>query len=163
MEYGAWLRANAQKIEAVITQFGDDPLADELVRERVQSAILLALGQWSERGETRFWHCRVPVGTTVIAMLPVFTRTEHVATAVRMNPTLGDLLMFEVSGSEALGYLDPDEYLAINPWSEREFKLAATSNASNESPGDEFWPNIGFWARLKRAFMRGYSGGRGPR
>jgi len=56
----------------------------------------------------------------------VFTRVEHVMTAVQMNPAWQSLNVLVMEGSVVLGDLEEGEWLGINPWSEREFKLPPT-------------------------------------
>ena len=60
-------------------------------------------------------------------MLPVFTRRKHVATAVEMNPTWQSLQVVLMAGAVVLSDLEPDEWLGINLWSGREFKLPPES------------------------------------
>ena len=116
----------ALELEALITLKGDNPSADDLVRNRLGSVRLLALGRPDQWGLAHLLHCTVPVGPSVIPMLPVFTRLEHVIAAVQMNPTWQTLQIVEVEGAAILADLEAHEWLGINPWSGREFKLPAT-------------------------------------
>lgn len=120
----------AQELEALITRTGDEPSADGLVRSSLKDVHLLAFGQLDEWGLAHLLRCTVPVGTTAIRMLPVFTRLEYVATALRLNPAWREMQVIEVAGVVAFGDLDPHECLGINLWSSREFKLPATSGGS---------------------------------
>ena len=117
----------ADELEALITLKGDNPAADDLVRNRVKDCHLLALGAPAQggKGTAHLLHCTVPVGETTIAMLPVFTRLEHVVEAVRMNPAWQSLQVLQMEGSVIIGDLEPGEWLGINPWSGHEFKLPA--------------------------------------
>ena len=118
----------AAELEAFITKKGDDPALDDAVRRRVVEAQVLVLCEPAQGAPdtAHLLHCTVPVGDTTIAMLPVFTRVEHVATAVQMNPSWQSLQIWAMDGSVVLGDLEEGEWLGINPWSGREFKLPAT-------------------------------------
>jgi hypothetical protein len=116
----------AAELEAFITRNGDDPQHDDAVRCRVAACALLALGEPTAdaAGTAHLLHCAVPVGETTIAMLPVFTRIEHVAAAIAMNPAWRSLHVLGIDGAVLLQDLGPGEWLGINPWSGHEFKLA---------------------------------------
>jgi len=125
----------AAELEAFITMNGDDPAHDDAVRRLVVEAQALALGAPAQgvSGIAHLLHCTVPVGNTTIAMLPVFTRLEHVVTAVQMNPAWQSLQVLQMEGSVIYGDLGEGEWLGINPWSGREFKLPLTSTPHQEA------------------------------
>jgi transcriptional regulator with XRE-family HTH domain len=127
----------AQELEAYITLTGDDPSADEVVRACVNRAHLLALGKVDQEGLAHLLHCTVPVGTIVIPMLPVFTRMDLLMAAVQINPFWRELQAIEVEGSVLLGDLGSEEYLGINAWSGREFKLPASDEYLGPNPWSE--------------------------
>ena len=113
----------ASELEALIALKGDVPSADAMVRARVAGVTLLALGEPDQWGLAHLLHCTVPMGTQVIPMLPVFTRLDYLMVAVQMNPEWRALHIVEVEGHIILRELDAREWLGINPWSGREFKL----------------------------------------
>jgi hypothetical protein len=117
----------AQELEALIALMGDGPAADDMVRTRVMAIHLFALGLPDQLGLAHLLHITAPVGGVVIPMLPVFTRLEHVLSAVKVNPSWRELQVLEVEGALVLGDLDFDsmEWLGINLWSGHEFKLPA--------------------------------------
>jgi hypothetical protein len=115
----------AAELETFITCNGDDPQHDDAVRRRVDACALLALGEPTAdpAGSAHLLHCAVPVGETTIVMLPAFTRIEHVAAAVAMNPAWQWLHVLGIDGAVILQDVGPGEWLGINPWSGHEFKL----------------------------------------
>ena len=119
----------ANATEALITVTGDDPSADEAVRARVYGgANLLALGQFDNWGLAHLLHCTVRIGRrAVIEMLPVFTRMDLLMAAVQANPSWRELQAVVVEGRVLLEDLRSEEYLVINPWSGRQFKLPQTT------------------------------------
>jgi hypothetical protein len=118
---GEWL------LEELIETVGDHPDGDDRVRMVLTTGTtLLALGEpiADPAGAAHLLHCAVPVDETTIAMLPVFTRIEHVAAAIAMNPAWRSLHVLGIDGAVLLQDLGPGEWLAINPWSGgHEFKL----------------------------------------
>jgi tetratricopeptide (TPR) repeat protein len=117
----------AAELEDFITMKGDDPAHDDAVRRRVVESQILALGAPDQDtpGLVHLLHCTGPVGDTTVAMLPVFTRLEHVETAVQMNPSWQSFQVLQMDGSAVLGDLEEGECLGINVWSGHEFKLTA--------------------------------------
>jgi tetratricopeptide (TPR) repeat protein len=139
----------AAELEAFITMNGDNPAHDDTVRRRVVEAQVLALGAPAQgtSGTVNLLHCTVPVGDTTIAMLPMFTRVEHVVAAVQMNPAWQSLQMVQMEGSVISGDLEEEEWLGINPWSGHEFKLPPISSTN---PGLVKKPGQNAYAGLKQ-------------
>ena len=112
-------------LEQIIIVHGDNPSADAAVRELLirPEPHLFALGE-PEVGDTaNLLHCTVPVGDEMLPMLPVFTRVEFLMRAVEVNPGWSSLQIVEVETQAVLRDLEEGEWLGINPWSGREFKL----------------------------------------
>jgi putative sterol carrier protein len=122
-------------LERISRVHGDNPSFDAAVRQLLMQpeSMVFALGMPAPGGavDTAYLlHCTVPVGEETIPMLPVFTRLENVVSAVVMNPAWQSLQVVQMQSHAVLGDLEEEEWLGINPWSGREFKLPPAS------PGD---------------------------
>ena len=119
-------------LEQIIIVHGDNPDADAAVRQLLlrPEPHLFALGSLEAADEAplaHLLHCTVPVGEETIPMLPVFTRAESLMGAVEINPGWSSLEILEMESRTVLGDLEEGEWLGINPWSGREFKLPPVS------------------------------------
>ena len=128
-------------LEQIIIVQGDNPVADAAVRQLLLRAEphLFALGETDADGAAHLLHCTVPVGEEVIPMLPVFTRAEFLMGAVEVNPEWSSLQILDMESRTVLDDLDDleeGEWLGINPWSGREFKLPPV-NPQGETGSDE--------------------------
>jgi transcriptional regulator with XRE-family HTH domain len=100
--------------------------ADVTVRYMVNCARLLALGKVDDVGLAHLFHYTVPFGNGEVEMLPVFTSMENMMSAVAVNPHwAAEYKGIVLEGSDLLGALTGDEFLVINPWSDREYRLPA--------------------------------------
>ncbi len=128
-------------LERIVRVHGDNPSGDAAVRQELlqPGSILFALGALTgdAAGAAHLLHCTVPVGEETIAMLPVFTRIEHVLSAVAMNPAWQSLQVLQMEAHVVLGDLEEGEWLGINPWSGKEFKLPAASLSSDLGRNEE--------------------------
>jgi tetratricopeptide (TPR) repeat protein len=129
-------------LEIIIHDHGDHPSGDAAVRQTLlePGSTVLALGAPTSgypASEAHLLHCDVPVGEETISMIPVFTRIEHIIPAVIMNPTWQDLSVLQMESGVVLGDLEAHEWLGINPWSGKEFKLPPQSLPSEAGHDEE--------------------------
>ena len=84
-------------------------------------------------------------------MLPVFTRVEHVATAVQMNPKWQSLQVIEVDGQVLLGDLDEE----VGQLGEREVVVREFFEGPLDAERDLFEPFVGdFFENEPRGMAR---------
>ena len=119
-------------LERISRVHGDNPDYDAAVRQVLlrPETMLLVLGKLATgevAGAAQLLHCTVPAGEKTIAMLPVFTRLEHVVSAFVTNPAWQSLQVLQMEAPVVLGDLQENEWLGVNPWSGKEFKLPPAS------------------------------------
>ena len=121
-------------LEHLIEADGEHGPPDAAVRRVIaDGTVLLAIARRREDGARLLVRCEVPVGGTVIAMIPVFTHAEHLDAAYEVLPELQWLHVVSVDGDVLLGDLGRDDWLGINPWSGREFRLRPAKGSPQPS------------------------------
>jgi SseB protein N-terminal domain len=119
---------SAPDLEALIAEWGDDPDADDMIRERLRASTVLTLtaletldvesGESSESAVVAF-----TVEGNPSRYVPLFTGPDRCRQALELQPAWSYLAIVEVNGEELLAGADPEAILAINPWTDLEFQL----------------------------------------
>jgi hypothetical protein len=123
-----------KSIEMTIGANGDIPALDRGILRLLEQSTLYVIG-WRHlwAGGPEILHCEVPVRGEPMPLIPVFTRYHYADEAIFMNPSWLNCEVFALEWAQVCRDLERHEWLAINPWSSREFKLPPSARRREQA------------------------------